>query len=345
MTAATPEVLDDWTAPGPHLVAPGVHRIPLPLPNDGLRAVNVYAIADGDRVVMVDGGWALADAERALRAALDRIGYGLGDISAFLVTHAHRDHYTQAVALRQRFGSSVSLGEGERATLAAINDPAGFTELAQLGLLTAGGAEHLARLIGAQPHPVPDVSHWQLPDRWLPSGARIELTGRRLEAVHTPGHTRGHLVYHDPASRVLFAGDHVLPHITPSIGFEQSPVASPLSDYLTSLQLVRDMPDALLLPAHGPATDSVHARVDQLLAHHEWRLEASLSALRAGAATAFDVAERLTWTSRQRSLDELDPFNQMLAVLESAAHLEVLARRGHVQRTEADGLVHYTAAG
>ena len=163
--------------------------------------------------------------------------------------------------------------------------------------------------------------------------------------MHTPGHTRGHLVYHDPASRILFAGDHVLPHITPSIGFEQAPVTSPLADYLTSLQLVRDMPDALLLPAHGPATRSVHARVDQLLLHHEWRLEASLSALQAGATTAFDVAERLTWTRRHRSLDDLDPFNQMLAVLESAAHLEVLAERGHVRRADVDGRVHYTAAG
>lgn len=345
MTSPVPEDVDDWTAPGPHPVAPGVHRIPLPLPNDGLLAVNVYAIADGDRVVLVDGGWALADGERALQVALDRLGYGLGDISRFLVTHAHRDHYTQAVALRERFGSSVSLGEGERPTLAAINGPAGFTELAQLAQLAAGGAEHLARVIAAQPHPVPDRAHWQLPDRWLPDGARVELGGRTLEAVHTPGHTRGHLVYHDPASLLLFAGDHVLPHITPSIGFEQCPVASPLSDYLTSLQLVRDMPDALLLPAHGPATHSVHVRVDQLLLHHEWRLEASLSALQSGAATAFDVAERLTWTRRHRSLDDLDPFNQMLAVLESSAHLEVLTERGHVRRADVDGRVHYTAAG
>lgn len=344
MTSPLPGDVDDWTAPGPHPVAPGVHRIPLPLPNDGLRAVNVYAIADGDHVVLVDGGWALADGERALQAALDRLGYGLGDISHFLVTHVHRDHYTQAVAVRQRFGAMVSLGEGERATLAAINDPAGFTELAQLAQLTVGGAEHLARLIGAQPHPVPDRTHWQAPDRWLPGGARVELGGRSLQAVHTPGHTRGHLVYHDPASRILFAGDHVLPHITPSIGFEQAPVASPLADYLTSLQLVRDMPDALLLPAHGPATRSVHARVDELLAHHEWRLEASLSALQAGATTAFEVAERLTWTRRHRSLDDLDPFNQMLAVLESAAHLEVLAERGHVRRADVDGRIHYTAA-
>lgn len=31
--------MTDWTTPGVYPVAPGVHRIPLPLPNDGLRAV------------------------------------------------------------------------------------------------------------------------------------------------------------------------------------------------------------------------------------------------------------------------------------------------------------------
>ena len=33
-----------WATGGPETVAPGVHRIPLPLPNDGLHAVNVYVL-------------------------------------------------------------------------------------------------------------------------------------------------------------------------------------------------------------------------------------------------------------------------------------------------------------
>ena len=49
----------DWTEPGAHEVAPGVHRLPLPLPNDGLRAVNVYVVATEDGLVCVDGGWAI----------------------------------------------------------------------------------------------------------------------------------------------------------------------------------------------------------------------------------------------------------------------------------------------
>src|SRR6185312_1598254 len=103
-----------WERPGAHEVAPGIHRIPLPLPGDSLKAVNIYAISDGDRVVLIDGGWALDEAAELLGTGLAAIGYRLGDVREYLVTHLHRDHYTQAIALRRHHGGSVAVGEGER---------------------------------------------------------------------------------------------------------------------------------------------------------------------------------------------------------------------------------------
>jgi hypothetical protein len=54
------------------------------------------------------------------------------------------------------------------------------------------------------------------------------------------------------------------------------------------------------------------------------------------------VAGAITWTRRERTLSELDPFNEMLATLETMAHLEVLVERGRATRTEEDGVAHYT---
>ena len=333
---------EDWTTPGAFLVADGVYRIPLPLPDDALRAVNVYAVTDGHKVVLVDGGWALPESEESLARSLDQIGYGLTDVSRFLVTHAHRDHYTQAVALRRRFGASVTVGEHERPSLEQLSPGMPVNEPSYIGALEAAGADELARRLRATAE-ASDRADWEGPDRWLPDGARVDLDSRALTAVHTPGPTRGHLVFTDEPAGLLFAGDHVLPHITPSIGFEQARVASPLRDYVTSLALVRAMPDAVLLPAHGPATRSVHQRVDELLAHHEQRLDATLVALHAGANTALEVADRIGWTRRHRALADLDPFNQMLAILETAAHLDLLAERGLVTRADVDGRTHYSA--
>ena len=120
-----------------------------------------------------------------------------------------------------------------------------------------------------------DLADWEYPDRWLGDGADLPLRSRTLRVVATPGHTVGHVVFHDSSAGALFAGDHVLPHITPSIAVETVRPESPLRDYLHSLRIVLAMPDATLLPAHGPVTDSTHARVEELLRHHDERLTAT----------------------------------------------------------------------
>jgi hypothetical protein len=104
------------------------------------------------------------------------------------------------------------------------------------------------------------------------------------------------------------------------------------------------MPDVRLLPAHGPVTGSVHARVVELLDHHEDRLQASEKALRAGAGTPYEVACCLRWTRRAYGLHELDALNQMLAVIATAAHLDVLVAQGRAARLDDGGMDGYLAA-
>jgi glyoxylase-like metal-dependent hydrolase (beta-lactamase superfamily II) len=328
----------EWTNPGVYEVVPGVHRVPLPLPNDGLRAVNVYVITGPDGPTVIDSGWAIPEARTRLTAGLDELGYSLADVRQFLVTHVHRDHYQQAVTLREEFGHRVGLGEGERPSLEILCAEGRRPLEQQIDGLRALGAKALADLVESHLHSEREIHlEWPLPDDWLVAGT-WPAGSRTLEVVPTPGHTRGHVVFHDTAEQLLFAGDHVLPTITPSIGFEPVMSPNPLGDFLESLALVRSRPDAMLLPAHGAVSPSVHQRVDELVAHHGNRLDETEAAVRAGATTAFEVAGRLHWTRRQRSLDDLDPFNQMLAVAETGAHLVLLAAQGRVTETVTEGL-------
>ncbi len=329
-----------WSEPGAHRVADGVHRIPLPLPMDGLRAVNVYALETDDGLTLVDGGWAVEDARRQLEFGLKELGYTVGDITRFLVTHVHRDHYTQAVVLRRELGTHVSLGIGERPTLDLILAPP--AEDPTVARLRRAGAPALGESWARALSRPPDPTHWAYPDAWLRDDHHLEVGGRTLDVIATPGHTRGHVVFADAAAGLLFAGDHVLPSITPSIGFESAYATQPLGDFLASLTKVRALPDRRLLPAHGPVTASTHARIDELLAHHEERLALCRQAVESGAGTAYDVAALLPWTRRARAMADLDLFNAALATLETFAHLELLAAQGRVQRTEEDGVVGYT---
>ena len=300
---------EDWTTPGIFEVAAGVYRIPLPLPNDGLRAVNVYVIVGDDELVCVDSGWALPHSRKLFVEALATLGCGPADIDRFLVTHVHRDHYTQAIALRRDFSTPVSLGEGERLALEAILDPNRVPMGSQLRQLRLYGAKGLADQIAAdvRERDEPDGFEWELPNDWLEDG---EL---------------------------------VLPTITPSIGFEPVPSPNPLGDFLGSLERVRRLPDAMLLPAHGAVTASVHARIDELVDHHGRRLDQATAALHAGAVTAFEVACQLPWTRRERRFDELDMFNQRLAVSETGAHLELLVTQGRATKTLDENVYNYAA--
>jgi len=338
-----------WTDPGSFEVAPGVQRIPLPLPNDALRAVNAYAIRTDAGLVLIDSGWAQAGTRAALDAALARTGYSLGDVDRVLITHVHRDHYTHAALLRREFGTRISLGAGERPSLELYISGRVQGMAPQVSRLRACGADTIAdRLVASLAGPARRAI-WELPDDWIdarPGAAAlttIMLPGRVLDVIPTPGHTQGHVCFRDPAAGLLFAGDHVLPHITPSIGFEPAIARLPLGDYLQSLRLVREMPDAVLLPAHGPPGGSVHARVDELLAHHAARLDAAAEAVRGGAVTAAETARLLTWTRRERALDDLDPFSQMLAVLETAAHLDLLVMQSRLRSTVDGDVTKYWA--
>ena len=83
-------------------------------------------------------------------------------------------------------------------------------------------------------------------------------------------------------------------------------------------------------------TDSTHRRVHELLAHHNDRLERCHAAVRSGATTGFEVALELGWTRRERHLDSLDDFNQMLAVCETHAHLQLLVATGRLTAEGSD---------
>ena len=313
------------------------------MPTDGLVAVNVYAVEDGERLVLIDGGWAVPEARARLDRALAALDADVRAVSRILVTHAHRDHYTLAVQLRREVGTPIGLGAGERPALVALTERWQGSLRAQRDVLRAAGAEpllgELEALGGSQGPP----DGYEPPDEWLEPGC-IELAERSLEVVATPGHTQGHVVFRDADAGVLFAGDHVLPHITPSIGFEPVPMVSPLRDFLASLDALRRLPDTLLLPAHGGPAPSVHGRIDELVAHHDARLAEMRAAVGGlGRATAFEVAAGVGWTRRQRPFAELDVFNRMLAVTETVAHLTVLVDSGALVRS-GDEPVRYAPA-
>lgn len=83
------------------------------------------------------------------------------------------------------------------------------------------------------------------PARVLTGGEQIDLGGREIEVLHTPGHSPGHLCFWEKARGYLFTGDLVYKDTLLAYYPSTDPAA-----YLTSLETVAALPVKRVFPAH-----------------------------------------------------------------------------------------------
>jgi glyoxylase-like metal-dependent hydrolase (beta-lactamase superfamily II) len=177
-------------------VAPGVHRIESDL---GARFMCQYLLVGSERTLLVDTGIAPTPTE-VIAPYLDRFGAGPDLV---LISHADVDHSGGNRALRERYpGAVLACHELDRRWIEsneamlrenyAWHTPYGFPEPDAAELLTLMGGDA----------PI---------DVGLRGGETIRLApGWRVEVLHLPGHTAGHIGIWDPRSRAAIVIDAVL---------------------------------------------------------------------------------------------------------------------------------------
>ncbi|MEV4258841.1 MBL fold metallo-hydrolase, partial [Spirillospora sp. NPDC049652] len=180
------------------------------------------------------------------------------------------------------------------------------------------------------------------PDRELEDGDLVDLPGRRLRAIWTPGHSPGHLCLHLEDAGRIFTGDHVLPRITPHIGLYpyDRPDTDPLGDFLASLDRVGGLAVDEVLPAHQFRFHDLAGRTRAIAAHHESRLSELAALLTGEPRTLWRLTSGLAW---REPWPAMSLQSRQMAAAEAAAHLRVLERRGRARRVPGETL-SYTAA-
>lgn len=175
---------------------------------------------------------------------------------------------------------------------------------------------------------VPQVSHP------VEQGDVLRLADRDMFVLHTPGHTPDHFCLHDPESGVFFAGDHVLPTITPHIS-GVSTSQDPLLSFFDSLDRVGEIPGIQqVLPAHGHPFSDLRERTQAIKAHHFERLE-KIHEISRGFSRPASVAEFSQQLFRKRSWGSM-------AESETFAHLEHLRHAGQAEsHRDKDGMLQY----
>ena len=305
-------------------IAQGIFELRLPIPfEDGL--VNVFLFVDGVEVDLLDCGMNSDESLEAISRALEHLGSAR--LRRLVVTHIHPDHYGAAGTLAGPGKADLYM---HRLEVPLVHPR--YVELEHLVeevrryLLVNGVPAEEAEVLSNSQRALSQVVNPTDPAVQLEGAEMIEMGTRRLRVEWTPGHSPGHICLYDARERLLFAGDHILPDLSPNIGLHPQSTPDPLHEYLDGLRRLAGYEPRIVLPAHGRPFTDVEGRVNALTAHHRRRLEQIAEIVSADEKTGWQVALEL-WGER----DHL--YERRLALQEALAHLQALAVDGHVTKT------------
>ncbi len=251
---------------------------------------NCYIVGQRE-LVIIDPGSPYAEEQAALAQCVDELLAEGRTVREIVLTHYHPDHVAGTSAIKEHLGGRVPVA-AHRLT-----------------------AEMIADAIQV--------------DRFIVDGDVIELAGEpslSLRAMHTPGHTRGHLSFYEAHTGALICGDNILGLGSVLI----DPPEGNMRDYLRTLERYKTLLPHIkvLFGGHGPAVGNAAAKIDEYIAHRLAREANILRAVQVGAATPTAIVAQV--------------YTDVAPKLHAMAERAVFA---HLEKLEADKLVTRAADG
>lgn len=244
---------------------------------------NCYLIYTSEELLIIDPGSPYEDEQEELAKNIAALVAEGRRVKEIILTHMHPDHVGGVRALREQ----------------------------------PGNVKVAAHRLTAEP-----LSGTVQVDRLIEDNDMIELQGSpeiRLQAMHTPGHARGHLCFHEARTGTLISGDNIVG--LGSVLIE--PEEGNMRDYLQSLQRMRQLPDlSVIFGGHGPAMGNPYQKIDEYISHRLEREQNILRAVAEGAATVKDIVARV--------YTDVSPKAHSMAQRAVLAHLEKLIEDGAV---------------
>ena len=177
-----------------------------------------------ERALLLDTGLGVGDLRREVEALTDL------PITVAL-THVHWDHIGGCA---QFAAPAVHAEEADWLRHFPLPEAAVRQQLCAKGpLFPAGFSPETYRIYSGEP------------GRILRDGDTIDLGGRQVQVLHTPGHSPGHCCYYEAVRGRLYAGDLLYRGCLDAFYPSTSP-----EDYLASLERIAALPLREILPGH-----------------------------------------------------------------------------------------------
>ncbi|MEJ6000833.1 MBL fold metallo-hydrolase [Paucibacter soli] len=324
---------------------PGVRWLRMGLPF-ALDHINLWLLRDE-----IDGraGWSIVDCgihSEATQAHWEQVFANHLDglpVLRVIVTHFHPDHMGLAAWLTEKWAcrlhmsaTDYNLARLASGSTVGMGGASAANFFASHGLTDPDSQAKIRARASYYPSMVPAV-----PSSYarLMEGQVLRIGGHDWRCIAGYGHAPEHISLHSASQGLLISGDMVLPRISTNVSVvDVEPEADPLSLYLDSVRRMLSLPaETLVLPSHGKPFRGLHARVDQLLQHHDERLA---EVLQACAAKPCHAAELLELMFKRK----LDLHQTTFAMGESVAHLNALWLAGRLRRSrDENGVYRFSA--
>lgn len=309
-------------------VLPGLWRLRLPLPWEGVPHCNAWAIAAGSGVVLIDTGMHEPGSLAQLERAMEQVNLRLEHVRLIACTHAHSDHWGQVGPVKRRAGCEFWMHPAhEHATRSAADPEVALARRLEVGRQSGVPEAALARYAERSKQMPSGIAEVLEPERPLLDGTRIETDLGAWEVYETPGHAPSHVCLFQPEHRLLISGDHLLGRI--SLFYDYGWTPDPVGEFLHSLEVIERLDARLCLSGHGkPFTDAPgHIEGNRTLVRE--RLDAVLASLDGTPLKVVEIAPRVHG-------GELRAANASWWLSETLCYLRHLEQQGEVRREEDD---------
>lgn len=304
---------------------PGLWRIRTSMDGHSFGALNTYLLKSDDGDIVIDMPWARPEVLDAFADGLERAGSGPDRVAWALATHYHEDH-SGAAGWLQSHGAKVGM---HREDAEALQDRFGggdrFVAELERWIGRVGPDDEGIAYSQRQFRELSAYADGTRADRLLDDGDVVTSGPWTVEAVHTPGHTPGHLCFVVRDRGLLFVGDHVFDRRRTNATSRPFAVDRPIRRYWESTDRLLALGIDTAYPGHDGPVEHLPSRMGRLRTIRDAKLEET-TRLAAGS-TAWEIAQRV---QRRTAWEDLDGNAKLAAAGEVLAYLLDLADDGRV---------------